>query len=211
MSEVVWVSAARNDSSVGRRLEFAQLETDEKEKFLSDMRRQEQGEPLSQDAFPQVLFESSDSSAAPYSNHLGDFFLAGYCIVSDKMAGLLKQFDLGEGSLYPIEAILQRNRTTELPGKYFFFNFGSKKTCFDPESTDAKVSQRITKALPLWMLFVNDAADDDIAVSQTALGGADFWIDPTTPQQFYLSDRLVVALKDAGLDKALKLKRCRVV
>ena len=50
-----------------------------------------------------------------------------------------------------------------------------------------------------------------MAVSAAALGGPDVWVDPTLFKSVFVSGRLGDALDEAGLRKAFRLYRSRVV
>jgi hypothetical protein len=49
-----------------------------------------------------------------------DLFLANtYPIVSENAADVLRRFDVGEGALYPVDAVFEKDRTTRIPGNFF--------------------------------------------------------------------------------------------
>jgi hypothetical protein len=50
------------------------------------------------------------------------------------LAELLKGFDLGEGGLVEFP-IYEMDKTTRLPGPFYFLNFGSQKDCLLPEES----------------------------------------------------------------------------
>jgi hypothetical protein len=53
--------------------------------------------------------------------------------------------------------------------------------------------------------------DDQLAVSRAAMAGPDVWADPTLFKSVFVSERLGKALREAGLARAFRLFRCRVV
>jgi hypothetical protein len=131
----------------------------------------------------------------------------GFWTVSAAVADVLRRVELGRTSLYPTKAF-RYDRRTRLEGEYFCLNFGERKTAFLPEQ-----SPRAEKPYPnedIWKLPLAPN-DSDIAVGQAALSGADLWVDPQVRNAFFLSDRLVQALKAAGLARRFGLFRCRVV
>ena len=120
---------------------------------------------------------------------------------------MLRQFDLGEGALYPTK-LFQNDRTTPVEGEYFCLNFGNQKQAFVPE-----YSPTANKPYPtqdIWQLALNPK-DDDIAVTKTAMVGPDLWVDPDLRNAFFLSDPLVQALKAAKLTRRFGLRKCRVI
>ncbi len=57
---------------------------------------------------------------------------AGAVVVSAACADILRQFDLGHSSLYPIK-LFQHDRGTPVEGEYFCLNIGERKDAFLPE------------------------------------------------------------------------------
>ncbi len=120
---------------------------------------------------------------------------------------MLRQFDLGEGALYPTK-MFQHDRTTPVKGEYFCLNFGATKQAFVPE-----YSPRAYKPYPtqdIWQLSLN-SEDDNIAVTKIAMDGPDLWADPDLRNAFFPSDTLVQALKAAKLTRRFGLQKCRVI
>jgi len=54
-------------------------------------------------------------------------------------------------------------------------------------------------------------SDGAFAVSRDALGGPDVWVDPLLLKSIFVSGALGDALEAAGLRKALRLFKCRVI
>jgi hypothetical protein len=78
--------------------------------------------------------------AAEWVQRAPDLFLANtYPIVSEKAADVLRRFDVGEGALYPVDAVFEKDRTTRIPGNFFCWIFGNSKSAFAAEeSPDAR-------------------------------------------------------------------------
>lgn len=148
--------------------------------------------------------------AAEWVQRAPDLFLANtYPIVSEKAADVLRRFDVGEGALYPVDAVFEKDRTTRIPGNFFCWIFGNSKSAFAAEeSPDARPFAGPNSGR--WkMPFVHK--DDQLAVSRSALAGPDVWVDPTLFKSVFVSGRLGDALGEAGLRKAFRLSRCRIV
>ncbi len=62
----------------------------------------------------------------------------------------------------------------------------------------------------MWMPVMR-TKDDVVALSRAANVGPDIWWNPKIFGAFFLSDRLVQALRQVGLDKPFALRRCRIV
>lgn len=135
------------------------------------------------------------------------FNASGFWVVSTACADVLRQFDLGEGALYPTK-LFQHDRTTPVEGEYFCLNFGNQKQAFVPEYSPAALKPHPTQ--DMWKLpFV--PKDYDMAVTKAALVGPDLWIDPLVRKALFLSDPLAQALKAAKLTRPFGLRKCRVI
>lgn len=202
MSDIVWLSRALADTSIIFFFD-SDLATVDVAMAVEGSKRNPLGEALGPEYFPKSLRASDDT----VPERLPDLFVAnGYWVISNKAAYVLRQFDLGNGALYPV-AVLKHDGTP-YPGEYFSWNFGNLKTALSTErSTNLRpfgVAGRIWN-LP-WVL-----KDDDVAVTAEALAGPDVWADPTLFKSLFISDRLGSALNDARLAKAFKLYQSRVV
>lgn len=162
------------------------------------------GVPLEQDQFPEEIYGKYRDQK--YTK-LPDMCCAGAWIVSERMADVLRQFDLGQGALYPVR-VLEYDRKTQVEGRYFHINVGNVKEAFLPEMSPT--AQRRHDGIDIWKRIV-PAKNDEMAVRDTALTGPDIWIDPRFYNAFFLSGRLVRALKAAKLTRGLWLSRCRVI
>lgn len=114
---------------------------------------------------------------------------------------------MGQGALYSVR-VLQYDRETPVEGSYYFLNFGNQKTAFLPEMSQCV--KKVYDHSDIWALK-GKIDEDAVAVSANALNGPDIWIDPRMNRAFFLSDRLVLALKAAKLTRSFGLRRCRVV
>ena len=132
-------------------------------------------------------------------------------MVSAEFAAVLRDFDLGQNALYPVR-VLKYNRKTPVEGEYFCINFGERKASFLPEISKAKISKSYwEEEEKRWTLLIVPE-DDDIALDASALEGPDLWIEnPRFWRAFFLSDRLVQALRAAKMTRRLGLFRCRVI
>jgi hypothetical protein len=143
---------------------------------------------------------------------LPDFFYgAGMYIVSQKAADVFRQFDLGYGGCAPV-TIFQGDRRAELSEtEYSILYFGCCKQAFSAElsnmtafSRNMYIRQGQTGYNPL------EVGDGDCVLSAMALEGPDLWIDASVGSAFFMSERLVAAIKGAALSGTMCLKSCRV-
>lgn len=162
------------------------------------------GLPIAEDDCPRKIWSDT---AGPLARLPAVSNINGYFIVSDAAADVLRQFDLGAGALYPV-AVLQYDRVTPAKGSWFTWGIGNQKTAFrEAQSPAARPFATNRNRCKLPML----PKDDDIAVSVAALDGPDIWVDPTLFKSIFVSGPLGEALTAAGLAKAFRLFRCRLV
>ena len=168
------------------------------------------GKPVAQDMCPKTVWAGERAKS---NQRLPDLFLANsYPIVSERGAAILSRFDLGEGALYPLDAVFQKDRSTRFEGAFFCWVFGNVKSAFSAEhSTGMRPFAPNAPGGPhnWWsMPFVHQ--DDQLAVSAEAIPGPDVWVDPTLFKSVFVSGALGETLDTAGLAKAFRLFRCRV-
>lgn len=201
-----WVSCAMLDE----RLYGLLIETDIAERDLERagdaVWRNNTGEPLASDWFPSAAWRSKDARGNLAT--LPDLFPAGgYWVVSASVAETMRAFNLGQGTLYPLQ-LLRRDRSTPMSGAYFCINFGNVKRAFRGDQSSAHPSGYDDG---IWKLPYPGPQDNDLAVSREALDGADIWVDPALVRAFFMSDRLGKALKAANLNKAFTLRKCKLL
>ncbi len=202
MEDTVWVSNVVNDLKCYRAFENHMSENDENT-LIMEGRRNDRGEPLTQDSFPDKIWHDK-AKRGPIKKLPAFFCDRTYWVANEKVTEILRQFDLGEGNLYPVE-LFQKDKITPIEGGYHYLNFGNVKHSFLPDESPETMQMNSKKCLP----FV--PKDGDVAVNETAFIGPDIWIDPELLYSFFVSGRLVQALKKAKLDKFFRLSQCRIV
>lgn len=172
---------------------------------LDGGRRNAAGEVLSAENFPREIWGIrglNDSRSLP------DIFMGyGPWIVSKAAAGVMRQFDMGQGGLYPVR-ILKRDRKTPFDGEWFCLNFGNVKKAYvgGGEDRTAHIPKPfIRHATP------GPLGHNVLSVTADALVGPDIWVDPQIYDTFFVSDGLAKALKAAGVAKAFGFKKCKIV
>lgn len=202
--EHVWVSRSMMDSRLIKSFTNPFLESDRK-KLIVAGDANNAGKPLTEDYFPSEVYQMAPGRKP---KKLPDFCMADGYVVSEPVAEIFRRFDMGQGALYPVR-VLQYDRKTPLEGSYFFLNFGNSKTAFLPEMSES-IKRNPYDNSDIWKLRAN-CKSGDVAVSANALNGPDIWIDTRLTTAFFLSDRLVQALKAAKLTRYFGLLECRVV
>ncbi len=201
-TETVWISRAMSDPTLIKSITSNWMEFDP-DKTVDAIRRSKMGEPLPSERFPTEMHCRYKDKRL---KKLPDIYSAGgFLAVSSACAEVLRQHDLGQTSLYPF-SVFQFDQKTQVEGDYFHLNIGETKNAFEPDESPR------ARPFPtnMWVL-PGGVSDGDIAVNSAALSGADLWIDPKMRNAFFLSDRLVQALKDAKLTRRFGLRKCRLV
>ncbi len=207
MSDTVWISTALGHASNLRPLKNSIGESNVHNN-IEFANRNLLGDPLTADFFPDKIF--GDIGAEPKDYSLPDLFNAAmYWAVSSAAANVLRQFDLGEGALYPV-TVTQKDRKTIIGDGWYCINFGNRKNAIIPEESPEMMHDYLRDGIKGWFSpFVTK--DGDVAVSGAALTGPDLWIDPQVGRAFFVSDALARALKKAKADKGFFLRKCRVL
>ncbi|KCV81347.1 hypothetical protein ATO10_13124 [Actibacterium atlanticum] len=201
----VWVSRIMMDSTLIKPFAADIVETD-KDNAIEALRLNQLGFPLPSDRFPKEQYFTQRSKKAAKQPDI--FSAGGFWCVSAAVADVMRQFDLGEGGLYPTK-LFQFDRETPVEGTYFCLNFGVRQQHFIPDQSPGATVP--FKAPPnSWkpQFVVNDY---DIAVRAEALDGPDMWIDPYLWNAVFMSDPLVQALKAAKLTRRFNLRKCLIV
>lgn len=146
-------------------------------------------------------------------NKISDLFVgAGFFIVSQRCADVFMRFDLGHGGFAPVEVYQSSRKSLAAAGPLYIFYFGCQKQAFVPEASNTAAFISKTPARGGYMRHSGfDIADNDYALAPKVLKGPDLWIDLTVRSSFFMSNRLVEALMEAGLTKNMFLTRCQVI
>ena len=133
------------------------------------------------------------------------FLISDFLCVSEKVAAVLRDHDLGQGGLYPIE-LMQVDGVTPFPGPFWALNFGAEKRVLN--DAESRQLRKVPSGQYTPKLTVKA---DEIALFHEAMKGADLWTDPQLVRVFFLSPRLKAALTRARLDTAFRLLSCRLI
>lgn len=209
MRQHVWISDILTDSEliVMFGSDIAEENTPQ---AIEGLKLLKPGRPVPRDLCPRRVWNEKGRKERTRLPHLS--IINGYPIVSECAAAVLRQFDLGEGALYPIDGAFQSDRATPIDGNYFSWVFGNQKNAFLPlESPNKRAfGVKVDGEYVRWSLPILPE-DDGIAVSMNGLQGPDVWVDPLLFKSVFLSGPLGDALEKAGLRKAFRLFRCRVI
>lgn len=207
MSNYVWLSTAKQESALIQRVNVEiHIDDPDKLKEIEGQELNQNGMPVPPELCPKRIW--GDGSGSNMTKMPDLFWAMSQWIVSERAADVIRQFDLGGGSLYPVtEGVFQSDNITPVRGNYFCWIFGNAKNAFLPEA-----SKNVEPpAIPgLWWDMPWKPQDNDIAVSQAALSGADVWLDPMLFKSLFLSSSLGDALDQAGMRKSFRLYKCRV-
>ena len=210
MTAIAWISDVLAHPDLILMMETDIVANDEQH-AIEAIKLLKAGKPVPPDMCPKTVWAGERSKTI---RRLPDLFVANaYPIVSERAAAIISNFDLGQGTLYPIDAVFEKDRTSRFPGSFFCWIFGNSKSAFSAEhSTGMRPFAPNAPGGPRnwWhMPFVHQ--DDQLVVSAEALAGPDVWVDPTLFKSVFVSGPLGEALTAAGLAKAFHLFRCQVV
>ena len=195
----VWVCSL-NTSPVSRHLAAEGATPD----YLDVVKRYQSGEETNDAEVPRAYM--LQGRPVPKDIMINDFLF-----VSDQIAELLREFDLGQDKLISIDGIYTGRDRTKLENDYAILTLVNRKAAFCPQDCVPSAIWQFAKGVPLWGLYADDFPDNSFAVTEDGLDGPDIWKDPATPQQLYVSERLKAALDAQGIGKEMGFKRCRVV
>ena len=199
-----WASRIFCDSTLIKGFWNNLLDEDE-DQAVDAMRRNKDGETLTASRFPSEFFVKR--SGKSFRSFPEIFNAGGFWVVTGRTAEVLRQFDLGQTSLYPTK-FFKYDRKTPFERDFFCINFGEKKDAFVPELSTAE--KKPWMDTDIWKRPVYPK-DDQLVLSPAALEGVDLWMDPRLWEGLFLSDRLVSALRAAKLTRRFGLKKCRVI
>jgi hypothetical protein len=197
----VWVSRAFMDSSRIKGFTADPLPTGMNLGQMAELN--ETGERMSAEHFPKQIFANYPDKKEKKQADL--VLAAGAVVVSAACADVLRQFDLGHSSLYPIR-LFQHDRKTPVEGEYFCLNIGERKDTFLREH-----SPLVNEFGDKTMMMPPNLHDDEVAVGPAALEGPDLWVSPPLIRIFFLSDRLTQALRAAKMGRVFGFRACRIV
>ena len=196
-----WVSAALMDSSKIRGFFVDIIEAD-RDRGIEILRRIKDGRRVKPDEFPKLMWaeRTADNAKRP------DFFKpSGFWVVSGAVANILKKHDLGSSQVTKVK-LLKTNRKDPIEGEYYNLALSEfKDTLLPNASTALRTWPNQTWALSF------EPTNDQVALASSCLTGPDLWRERQLPNAFFLSDRLVSALREAKLTRHFKLYRCRIV
>ena len=206
MSNHVWISGARQDSTLIKSV-LTEIEAKDKKKEIDGQLLNEKGVSVPHELCPKKIW--GDGFAPAFKGMPDLFWARSQWIVSERAADIIRQFNLGDGALYPVsEGVFQSDGLTPLPGNFFCWIFGNTKNAFIP---DLSRNMRSPDVPGLWWGMPWKLQDEDVAVSQAALVGPEVWLDKMLFKSVFLSGPLGDALDRAGLCKAFRLFKCRVI
>ena len=176
--------------------------------WVADLCRFDRGEPVPDDFLPDVLWADDwDDDRLERLPHL--FRACGFLIVSDTLAEVLREVDLGTSLLRPVR-LLHSDRARPYPGTHLILDLRERKEAFEPEHS-RKFTPRRYPDQPHWGSVSGKPQDGDISVSAAALAGADVWHDPRLLASLFFSDHLMAAMRKAKLLDGVRTFRCPVV
>ncbi|MFS8327581.1 imm11 family protein [Vreelandella titanicae] len=177
---------------------------EDEERAADTMSRAERGEPQPADHFPKEMYVASEFEKI---KTVPDIFTSGFWVVSARFAEVLRRFELGQTGLYPVK-LFHHDRKTPFEGEYFVLAFGETKDTFVPE--ESPEADTVFMRKDVWQAKRANNKDS-LAFDKSVLNGVDLWMEKKIMYSFFMSVRLVEALKAEKLSQKLRPYRCRVV
>lgn len=199
---VAWVSKAMTDTTLIKGFTSELMEKD-LQCAGELIERVARGKTLPSDKFPRKFFHNYKDY---YPKSLPDFMQAGgQYLVSDRLRAVLETANLGATSFHSVE-LFRYHRATRIDLPYSIIAFGETKNTVALEQSLYRKGPSDGNLPEL-----NFAPkDNDLTLSNQALLGPDLSIEENFDSAFFLSDRLVQALKAEKLTRRLGLRRCRI-
>lgn len=202
----VYVSSSFRDSSL-----FKSYEIDkstpydaQKKRVLKSIRS---GVAIDRSELPDEYFYKYRGGVPEKLTH---FCLAGFSwVISEQVAEIFSSFNLGNNHIKASKFF--DHEKTLLPFNHSAIAFGEQKNALDVENSSRIFLVWPDNPIPpdVWELH-HKPDDGDMTVTQAALEGPDIWCDPRVFNHFFMSGRLVEALKAAKLNKDFRLTKCNI-
>jgi hypothetical protein len=171
-------------------------------------RRHREGLPLTPMEFPEAIAVFNERNFAREKEF---FFPGGFSAVKGKLVDVLNAHDLGGTGLVPID-VRKADRLTPYGGEYFYLNFASRKDSLLPDRSKNVERRGVHHKTGVEYWSINSwFSDGDVALSGSALDGADLWLEAKVTDTLFVSDRLAKALTEIGLADRFRLKACRII
>ena len=172
----------------------------------TNARANEYGEPLP----PERMPERMASKRAPGALKLRPYFsMNGWPAVRRAAHDVLRDFDLGAGSLYPVRTF-ERDGTTPLidPAtgervEVWVWNLGNVKNTFVVERSPGVSENDYVPGI--WHASL-DGNPNEIALSENTLTGPDVWVEANLRGPVFLSGPLGDALLKAGVGRHMMMQ-----
>lgn len=213
MSDTIWYSRlSSHDTFIPFDYAPSFIDGEKKQSIKS---RNWAGEVLSRDDFPEFMIErhEDDPEVRRLKNkiykNLPNVFDAHLILVSERVAGILDDFDMDGGKFYPMPLLSEERGL--LSGAYFAWNFGSVKHAFAPEQCEGFDGEKMGGRTIYFESIVPPKGGWLGAVKAEALDGPDMWVDPIVHRVLFLKGKVVAALKATGFAKSFPFHPCEIV
>ncbi len=221
----VWYCGVRGNTSLGNKLGIASKFNGhdwQEPTFISRVNTPKdifdngqlaaKGFAIPRDELPQESYAFSEKH---FRRARAFFWLRGFAAVKGKLAEILLDMDVGEGSELVPHTIYGEDRKTPLKGPFYIFNLNARKRSFRSDLLERK--HMIThfdypeQGVDAYTVCPGPG-DFALSVSLAALQGPDIWMEEQVwGGAYFVSERLAEALKKAKLADLMRLRECRIV
>lgn len=199
----------RTDNLFGFR---ADLFEEDEQSYLETTGRIKDGTLPADKVFPRMWIMEDFAEDSLGRQVLPHFTIAGnILVVSQQVADVFNQFDLGASTLHPVQ-MLKPDRKTPFPGTWYICQIAERKSAFEPEHSEGFQLPMFPSSTFLGSINLDINESPQIYLSQAALSGPNLWIDPRLVSlTLLISDELMTALRGAGVLGPLRALRCPVL
>ncbi len=142
---------------------------------------------------------------------LPHFVIAGnILVVSQQVAYVLNQFDLGASTLHPVQ-LFQADRVAAFPGNWFLVQIAARKAASEPEHSKGFRRPSFSWNKSLGKLRFSEDSKKEIYLDLFVFTGSDIWIDPRLGSSLFVSQPLMAALSAENVLSLLNILRCPVL
>jgi hypothetical protein len=167
------------------------------------------GQPLTADLVPDYIFFNLQNLKEAYKAKTPDLAMisGGLFVISETFRDLLVPFDLDTTLIHEVP-FYEVDQKTPRPGRWFIMHITAHKQTVIPELSEN--IKEVAAGSGYWRTRV--AQTDVLSVRADAAIGADLLIDPHFRGRIFLSDRLKLSLKPAGIRVLrMPIRPCEVV
>lgn len=205
----VWLSSAFYNTNVSRSfLPYPPSPVDRpavSDKMAALSLRIKRGQPIGEGEIPRDFYNCNGWA---FDETLPPMILISMPALRPELAAIFERFDLGAGRLHPVD-LIENDRQTLISRDYRLLTPGNPiETLELVRSPNLRIRVREDGSETFMFTPPSDGATATFLLKPGFSCAPDIWMDPRLLAALFLSDRLVQALRVAGMDRFFRLTRC---